>query len=168
MNKKLQCLLMLIIFLLSIFLMINKINANELIGMMKVYKLKINLINVDTDAYTIELIDGISNRIYDTQVGNKKGQHDFTIATDMDENHLEYYGIKVRFNNGDVKSYDSIEVDKLKMIDNDNTDSSYNYEYNVLINLLPKSIINTIYIILAIVCATIMVIYLIKHKKRII
>ena len=41
MNKKLQCLLMLIIFLLSIFLMINKINANELIGMMKVYKLNL-------------------------------------------------------------------------------------------------------------------------------
>ena len=43
MKKKIQCLLMLIVFLLSIFCMFNKTNANELIGLMKVYKIKIKL-----------------------------------------------------------------------------------------------------------------------------
>ena len=90
---------MLIIFLISTFCIISKSSADELIGMMKVYKIKINLINVDTDRYTIELIDGISNRIFETQEGNEKGEHDFAIATDLDESHLTHYGIKIKFKN---------------------------------------------------------------------
>ena len=99
MKKKIQYLLILIIVLISTLCIMNKTNADEIIGMMKVYKIKINLINVDTDEYTIELIDGISNRIFESQEGNEKGEHDFAIATDLDESHLKHYGIKIKFNN---------------------------------------------------------------------
>ena len=71
MKKKIQCLLMLIIFLIIICYVENTSNANELIGMMKVYKIQINLINIDTDEYTIELIDEISNKIFETQEGKE-------------------------------------------------------------------------------------------------
>ena len=97
MKKKIQYLLILIVLVMSIFCLVNKSNADELIGMMKVYKLRINLINVDTDRYTIELIDGISDRIFETQDGNENGIHDFTIATDMDKSQLSHYGIKIKF-----------------------------------------------------------------------
>ena len=74
-------------------------------------KLNCNLINIDTEEYTIELIDGISNRIFDSQNGNENGEHNFTIATDMDESHLEHYSIKVKFNNGEVKDFGNIKVE---------------------------------------------------------
>ena len=146
----------------------NKTNADEIIGMMKVYKIKINLINVDTDEYTIELIDGISNRIFESQEGNEKGEHDFAIATDLDESHLKHYGIKIKFKNGDVKNYESIDVDKLINVDENDLDSSYNYEYNILVKLLPRSVIIGIVVILVIVALVVLIIALKKHKKRII
>ena len=168
MKKKIQYLLVLIILLMSIFCIISKVNADELIGMMKVYKIKINLINVDTDEYTIELIDGISNRIFESQEGNEKGEHDFAIATDLDESHLKHYGIKIKFKNGDVKNYESIDVDKLINVDENDLDSSYNYEYNILVKLLPRSVIIGIVVILVIVALVVLIIALKKHKKRII
>ncbi len=167
MKKKIQYLLVLIILLMSTFFIISKVNADELIGMMKVYKIKINLINVDTDEYTIELIDRISNRIFETQEGNEKGEHNFAIATDLDESHLEHYGIKIKFKNGDVKNYDSINVKKLINVDDNETDSSYNYEYNLLVKLLPKSVIVVILIMLVIAALVTLIITLKKHKKRI-
>lgn len=166
MKKKLQYLFMLVIVFISTFLLINKTNANELIGMMKVYKIKINLINVDTEDYTIELIDGISNRIFDTQKGNVKGIHDFTIATDMDESHLKYYSINVKFDNGVVKDFGTIDIDKLRKINKN--DESYNYEYNVWVKLLPLSVVKVIVGILALGVLVVLIIALKKHKKRII
>ncbi len=157
-----------IIFLITILCAINKTTASDLIGMMKVYKIKINLINVDTEEYTIELIDGISNRIFESQEGNKKGEHDFTIATDLDESHLTHYGIKIKFKNGDVKNYDSINIDRLINIDNNETDSTYNYEYNLIVKLLPKSVIIGIVVMLAIGALVALIVFLKKHKKRII
>lgn len=168
MKKKIQYLLILIILLIGLFCMMNKTNADEIIGMMKVYKIKINLINVDTDEYTIELIDGISNRIFESQEGNEKGEHNFAIATDLDESHLSYYGIKIKFKNGDVKNYDSINIDKLINVDDNELDSSYNYEYNVLVKLLPRSVIVGIVVILVIAALVGLIIILKKHKKRII
>lgn len=167
MKKKLQCLLILMIFLMIIFCGINKSHADELIGMMKVYKLKINLINVDTDKYTIELFDGISNRIYETQEGNETGEHNFAIATDMEVRHLVNYEIKIKFKNGNVKTFDTIDVDKLIDIDDDKSDSSYNYEYNLRVKLLPKSAIIGICVVLVIVGIVALIIALKKHKKRI-
>lgn len=167
MKKKIQYLLILIVLFMSIFCLAHKSNADELIGMMKVYKLRINLINVDTDRYTIELIDGISNRIFETQEGNENGVHDFTIATDIDKGQLSHYGIKIRFKNGDVKNIDSINVDRLINVDEDESDSSYNYEYNVLVKLLPKSAVIAIVVILVIAAIVGLIIYLKKHKKRI-
>ena len=166
MKKKLQYLFMLVIVFISTFLLINKTNANELIGMMKVYKIKINLINVDTEDYTIELIDGISNRIFDTQKGNVKGIHDFTIATDMDESHLKYYSINVKFDNGVVKDFGTIDIDKLRKINKN--DESYNYEYNVWVKLLPLSVVKVIVGILALGVLVVLIIALKKYKKRII
>lgn len=168
MKKKIQYLLILIIVLISTLCIMNKTNADEIIGMMKVYKIKINLINVDTDEYTIELIDGISNRIFESQEGNEKGEHDFAIATDLDESHLKHYGIKIKFKNGDVKNYESIDVDKLINVDENDLDSSYNYEYNILVKLLPRSVIIGIVVILVIVALVVLIIALKKHKKRII
>lgn len=168
MKKKIQYLLILIIVLISTLCIMNKTNADEIIGMMKVYKIKINLINVDTDEYTIELIDGISNRIFESQEGNEKGEHDFAIATDLDESHLKHYGIKIKFKNGDVKNYESIDVDKLINVDENDLDSSYNYEYNILVKLLPRSVIIGIVVILVIVALVVLIISLKKHKKRII
>lgn len=168
MKKKIQYLLILIIVLISSLCIMNKTNADEIIGMMKVYKIKINLINVDTDEYTIELIDGISNRIFESQEGNEKGEHDFAIATDLDESHLNYYGIKIKFKNGDVKNYESIDVDKLINVDDNELDSSYNYEYNILVKLLPRSVIIGIVVILVIAALVVLIIALKKHKKRII
>lgn len=168
MKKKIQYLLILIIVLISTLCIMNKTNADEIIGMMKVYKIKINLINIDTDEYTIELIDGISNRIFESQEGNEKGEHDFAIATDLDESHLKHYGIKIKFKNGDVKNYESIDVDKLINVDENDLDSSYNYEYNILVKLLPRSVIIGIVVILVIVALVVLIIALKKHKKRII
>lgn len=168
MKKKIQYLLILIIVLISTLCIMNKTNADEIIGMMKVYKIKINLINVDTDEYTIELIDGISNRIFESQEGNEKGEHDFAIATDLDESHLKYYGIKIKFKNGDVKNYESIDVDKLIDVDDNELDSSYNYEYNVLVKLLPRNVIIGMVAILVIAALVVLIIALKKHKKRII
>lgn len=168
MKKKIQYLLILIIILISTLCIVNKTNADEIIGMMKVYKIKINLINVDTDEYTIELIDGISNRIFESQEGNEKGEHDFAIATDLDESHIKHYGIKIKFKNGDVKNYESIDVDKLINVDENDLDSSYNYEYNILVKLLPRSVIIGIVVILVIVALVVLIIALKKHKKRII
>ena len=168
MKKKIQYLLILIIVLISTLCIMNKTNADEIIGMMKVYKIKINLINVDTDEYTIELIDGISNRIFESQEGNEKGEHDFAIATDLDESHIKHYGIKIKFKNGDVKNYESIDVDKLINVDENDLDSSYNYEYNILVKLLPRSVIIGIVVILVIVALVVLIISLKKHKKRII
>lgn len=168
MKKKIQYLLILIIILISTLCIVNKTNADEIIGMMKVYKIKINLINVDTDEYTIELIDGISNRIFESQEGNEKGEHDFAIATDLDESHLKYYGIKIKFKNGDVKNYESIDVDKLIDVDDNELDSSYNYEYNVLVKLLPRNVIIGMVVILVIAALVVLIIALKKHKKRII
>lgn len=168
MKKKIQYLLILIIVLISTLCIMNKTNADEIIGMMKVYKIKINLINVDTDEYTIELIDGISNRIFESQEGNEKGEHDFAIATDLDESHIKHYGIKIKFKNGDVKNYESIDVDKLINVDENDLDSSYNYEYNILVKLLPRSVIIGIVVILVIVALVVLIIALKKHKKRII
>ena len=168
MKKKIQYLLILIIVLISSLCIMTKTNADEIIGMMKVYKIKINLINVDTDEYTIELIDGISNRIFESQEGNEKGEHDFAIATDLDESHLKHYGIKIKFKNGDVKNYESIDVDKLINVDDNELDSSYNYEYNILVKLLPRSVIIGIAVILVIAALVVLIIALKKHKKRII
>lgn len=168
MKKKIQCLLMLIVFLLSIFCMFNKTNANELIGLMKVYKIKIKLINVDTDDYTIELIDGISNRIFDSQKGNENGEHNFTIATDMDERHLNNYSVKVKFDNGDVKDFDYINVDKLIKVDEDINDTSYNYEYSLLVKILPRSVIIGIVVMIVLGGLAALIVALKKHKKRII
>lgn len=168
MKKKIQYLLILIIVLISTFYMMSKTNADEIIGMMKVYKIKINLINVDTEEYTIELIDGISNRIFESQEGNKKGEHNFTIATDMDVSHLNHYGIKIKFKNGDVKNYDSINVDKLINVDDNDADSSYNYEYNVLVKLLPRSVIVGIAVMLVFAGLVVLIVTLKRYKKRII
>lgn len=158
---------MLIIFLISIFYVVNVSNSNELIGMMKVYKIQINLINIDTDEYTIELIDKISNRIFETQEGNKKGEHDFAIATDIDESHLRHYEIKIKFKNGDVKKIESIDMNKLINIDDDESDSSYKYKYNVRVKLLPRSVIVGVTIITVIGLFVVLIIFLKKHKKRI-
>ena len=168
MKKKIQCLLMLIVFLLSILCMFNKTNANELIGLMKVYKIKIKLINVDTDDYTIELIDGISNRIFDSQKGNENGEHNFTIATDMDERHLNNYSVKVKFDNGDVKDFDYINVDKLIKVDEDINDTSYNYEYSLLVKILPRSVIIGVAVMIVLGGLAALIVALKKHKKRII
>ena len=168
MKKKIQCLLMLIVFLFSIFCMFNKTNANELIGLMKVYKIKIKLINVDTDDYTIELIDGISNRIFDSQKGNENGEHNFTIATDMDERHLNNYSVKVKFDNGDVKDFDYINVDKLIKVDEDINDTSYNYEYRLLVKILPRSVIIGVAVMIVLGGLAALIVALKKHKKRII
>lgn len=166
MKKKMQNILILIIFLITIFNM-NFVNADELIGTMNVYKIKIKLLNIDTSEYTIELIDGIYNRIYETQEGNESGEHHFAIATDMDERHLVNYGIKVKFKNGDVKDFGSIKVAKLIDIDEDKTDSSYNFEYNVRVKLLPKNAVIGICVALVIVALIVLIIYLKKHKRRI-
>lgn len=168
MKKKVQYLLILLIILISALCIMNKTNADEIIGMMKVYKLKINLINVDTDEYTIELIDGISNRIFESQEGNEKGEHIFNIATDLDESHLKHYGIKIKFKNGDVKNYESIDVDKLINVDDNELDSSYNYEYNVPVKLLPRSVVIGMVVMLVIAALVVIIIALKKHKKRII
>lgn len=154
-------------FFIIMFGVTNSSNADELIGMMKVYKLKINLINIDTDEYTIELIDGISNRIYETQSGNENGEHNFAIATDMDERHLVNYGIKIKFKDGNVKNFDSIDIDKLIDVDDDKTDSSYNYEYDLRVKLLPKEAIIGFFVALGIIAVIILIIYLKKHKRRI-
>ena len=164
MKKKLHCLLILMIFLISIFFVTNKTSANELIGMMKVYKIKVNLINVDTEEYTIELIDGISNRIFETQSGNETGTHDFTIATDMDESHLKHYSIKVKLKDGEVKDFGTINIDRLIKIDKDDNDSSYSYEYNLLVKLLPTSVIIGIAVILAIGALVALIMFLKKHN----
>ena len=60
MNSKMKKIAIIIIFLITIF-NVNVVNADDMIGIMKVYKIDINLINVDTTEYVIELIDGISN-----------------------------------------------------------------------------------------------------------
>ena len=152
----------------SIFCMFNKTNANELIGLMKVYKIKIKLINVDTDDYTIELIDGISNRIFDSQKGNENGEHNFTIATDMDERHLNNYSVKVKFDNGDVKDFDYINVDKLIKVDEDINATSYNYEYRLLVKILPRSVIIGVAVMIVLGGLAALIVALKKHKKRII
>lgn len=166
MKKKIQCFFVLIVFLITIFCM-NNVNADDTIGIMKVYKLKINLLNIDTSAYTIELIDGISNRIYETQDGNESGEHNFAIATDMDERHLVNYSIKVKFKNGEVKNFDSIKVAKLIDVDDDKTDSSYSYEYNVRVKLFSKDVIIGFCVAVVIIALVILIIYLKKHKRRI-
>lgn len=168
MKKKIQYLLILLFVLISALCIMNKTNADEIIGMMKVYKIKINLINIDTDEYTIELIDGISNRIFESQEGNEKGEHIFNIATDLDKSHLKHYGIKIKFKNGDVKNYESIDVDKLINVDDNELDSSYNYEYNVPVKLLPRSVVIGMVVMFVIAALVVLIIALKKHKKRII
>lgn len=166
MKKKIQYMLVLIIFMTFLFY-IKPVNADEIIGMMKVYKLKINLINIDTEDYSIELIDGISNRIFETQEGNKTGEHYFAIATDMDERHLINYGIKIKFKDGEVKNFGNINTKKLIDVDDNKNDSSYNFEYNVIVNLIPRSMIITFFVILGVAALVTLVIVLKKHKRRI-
>lgn len=167
MKKKASIFLVVIIFLITLFCGINIVNADDAIGIMKVYKLKINLLNLDTTDYTIELIDNISDRIYETQDGNESGEHDFAIATDLDEHHIVNYGIRVKFKDGDVKNFDSINVDKLIDIDDDKSDSSYSYEYNLRIKILPKWIVIVMVIIVVIAALVAGIVALKNHKKRI-
>lgn len=167
MKKKTKIVLVTIIFFIALFCGMNIVNADDSIGIMKVYKLKINLLNLDTSDYTIELIDNISDRIYETQDGNETGEHNFAIATDMDESHLRHYGIKIKFKNGDVKNFDSINVDKLIDVDDDKTDSSYSYEYNLRVKLLPKWAIITFIVIVVVAALALGIIALKKHKRRI-
>ena len=93
--------------------------------------------------------------------------HDFTIATDMDESHLKYYSIKIKFNDGEVKDFGTINTDKLIKHDKDKSDSSFSYEYNVWVKLLPNSVIVGIVVVIAIEALVALIIFLKKHKKRI-
>ena len=165
MKKKIKCLLVLIIFLISLFYTMQVSFADELIGMMKVYKITIKLINVDTEDYTIELMDGISNRIYETQEGNKNGEHNFAIATDMDERHLVNYWVRLKFKNGEVKEFPAIKTDKLIDIDEDNNDSSYNYKYNIIVKILPKEV-RIGFLVVCILAIIIGFIIWLKKRKR--
>ena len=165
MKKKISIILSIIIFWVVLFGVISNVNADDSIGIMKVYKLKINLLNMDTSDYTIELFDDISNRIYETQDGNKSGEHNFAIATDMDERHLVNYGIHIKFANGDVKKFDSINIKKLIDIDDDKTDSTYSYEYNLRVKLIPNWLIITFAVIVVIAALVAGIIALKKHKR---
>ena len=167
MKKKTSIFLVAIIFFITLFCGMNIDNDDDAIGIMKVYKLKINLLNLDTTDYTIELIDKISDRIYETQEGIESGVHNFAIATDLDEHHLVNYGIKVKFNDGNVKNFDSIKVDKLIDVDDDRTDSSYSYEYNLRMRILPKWLVVVFIVIVVIAALAAGIVALKKHKKRI-
>lgn len=167
MKKKTSIFLLVIFLVLILAIGINKVNADDSIGIMKVYKLKIKLINLDTTNYTIELYDDISNRIYETQEGNKTGEHNFAIATDMDERHLVNYGINIKFADGEIKKFKSINVNKLIDIDDDKTDSTYSYEYNLRVKLLPNWFIITMIVIVILACLVVGIIALKKHKRRI-
>lgn len=168
MKKKRSIFLIGIIFFIILFSIINVVNADETIGIMKVYKLKINLLNLDTSNYTIELIDNISDRIYETQEGNETGEHNFAIATDMDESHLRHYGVNVKLENGDIKSFNSIKVDKLIDVDDDKTDSSYSYEYNLRMKILPNWLVIVLVVIAVVAVLVAGIIALKKHKRRIV
>ena len=164
-NKKIKCLLILIILLINIFCMSLKSNADELIGMMNVYKITINLKNIDTDEYKIELMDGISKRIYETQDGNETGTHNFAIATDMDERHLVNYWVKIKFNNGEIKEFPPFETDKLIESDDGKNDSSYSYEYNIRVRLFPK-VVRVGFVVICIIAAIVAFIIWLKKRKR--
>lgn len=164
-NKRIQCLLISIIVFINLFCMPVKSKADELIGMMNVYKITINLINVDTDDYKIELMDGISNRIYETQEGNETGVHNFAIATDMDERHLVNYWVKVKFKNGEIKEFSPIKIEKLVDTDEDKTDSSYSYEYNLRVRLFPK-VVRIGFVVLCVVAIIVAFIIWLKKRKR--
>ena len=165
MKKRISIILSIIIFLVVLFCWISRVNADDSIGIMKVYKIKINLFNLDTSDYTIELFDNISNRIYETQDGNKLGEHNFAIATDMDKTHLVNYGIHIKFADGTVKKFDSINVKKLIDIDDDKTDSTYIYEYNLRVKLIPNWLIIVFVVVVVITILVVTIIALKKHKR---
>ena len=165
MKRRTKYLLIFIICLINLFYIQVKSNADELIGMMKVYKITVNLKNIDTDKYKIELMDGISKRIYETQEGNETGQHNFAIATDMDERHLVNYWIKLKFDNGDVKEFPRIELEDLIDTDEDKTDSSYSYEYNLRVRLFPK-VVRIGFVVLCVVAIIVAFIIWLKKRKR--
>lgn len=166
MKKKISIFLV-IIFFIMLLCNINTVNADDSYGIMKVYKLKIKLLNLDTTEYSIELYDYNLNRIYETQEGNETGEHNFAIATEMDERHLVNYGINIKYADGDVKTFKSININKLVDLDDDKTDSTYSYEYNLKVKLLPNWLIITIMVIVAIALVITSIMALKKHKRRI-
>ena len=167
MNSKMKKIAIIIIFLITIF-NVNVVNADDMIGIMKVYKIDINLINVDTTEYVIELIDGISNRVYETQNGNEQGHHNFAIATDMDERHLVNYSVKLKFKNGDIKDFGNIKLEDLIKIDEESNKSTFSYKYDLRVKLLPNIAIKIIIAIILIILAVFVIRAIKKHKKRII
>lgn len=164
-NKKVKVLLIFIIILINLFCVSVKLNANELIGMMNVYKITVNLKNIDTDEYKIELMDGILNRIYETQEGNEEGEHHFAIATDMDERHLVNYWVKIKFKNGEIKEFPPLKIENLIDTDDDKTDSSYSYEYNLRVRLFPK-VVRIGFIVVCIIAILVAFIIWLKKRKR--
>ncbi len=168
MKKKTSIFFIIIVFIMLFFGINTVAVADDSIGIMNVYKLKINLINIDTTDYTIELFDDISNRIYETQDGNETGEHNFAIATDMDERHLVNYGINIKFADGETKNFKSINVKKLIDVDDDKTDTTFSYEYNLRVKILPNWLIITMIVIVVVALLVAGVIALKKHKRRII
>ena len=81
---------------------------------------------------------------------------------------LNNYSVKVKFDNGDVKDFDYINVDKLIKVDEDINDTSYNYEYSLLVKILPRSVIIGVAVMIVLGGLAALIVALKKHKKRII
>ncbi|MBR3832490.1 MAG: hypothetical protein IKJ72_02550, partial [Mycoplasmataceae bacterium] len=165
-KKRISIFLILILFL-NIFFNTNLVNAYEQTEIMNVYKLRIKLVNLETSEYKIELIDEISDKIYESQKGNTEGIHDFAIATDMDKSHLVNYSVKLKFDNGEIKNFEPIKIDKLIDIDDDTSDTTYSYEYSLRVKFIPSIVIKIAITILIIALVVVVIINLKNYKKRI-
>lgn len=158
-NKVLKNIIIVMTFLL-IILNINNSYAYEQVA---AYNLKVRLKNINTTAYTIELLDG-EDKVYSSQKGNDSKEHEFIITGTAENTNLENFKVKIRYNNGKIKTFENIKMEELKENENANTEIKDSYIYNLRVNIIS---IPTLIIIIIVVAAVGIIVYLKTHKKRI-
>lgn len=160
MKKTVKKFLIVAIFILMIFNFIS-INNSYCFEQVKAYNLKINLKNISTTKYTIELLNG-EDKVYISQNGNDSKEHEFVITGSAEKTNLEDFKVRIKYKNGKTKTFDNIKLTDLVKNENDDSEIKENYIYNLKVNII--SLPALIGIIVVVILIGILI-YFKTHKR---